>query len=65
MFGKCYNVPMSMLHACGYHGCETLTLSAYCFEHDGIIRAQIEAERVAGRDHRTPREGAEAPQSAA
>jgi len=47
MFGKCYNEGlMPMLHGCAYEGCETFTLSTYCFEHESVIRAEIEAERV-------------------
>jgi hypothetical protein len=37
---------MPMLHGCGYAGCETLTLSTYCLQHEQVIRAQIETERA-------------------
>jgi hypothetical protein len=66
MFGKCYNVVMPMLHGCALPGCETFTLSTYCFEHELVIRAEIEAERaqLAARDEPTARELAETPQPA-
>lgn len=67
MFGKCYNAGlMPMLHGCAYQGCETFTLSTYCFEHELVIRAEIEAERqqVAARDEPTAREMSEAAQPA-
>lgn len=35
-----------MLHGCAFPGCETLTLSPYCFEHERIVRAEIEAQRT-------------------
>lgn len=38
---------MPMLHGCSFPGCETLTLSAYCLEHELFIRAELEAERAA------------------
>lgn len=38
---------MPMLHGCAFRGCETFTLSTYCFEHELLIRAEIEAERAA------------------
>lgn len=37
---------MPMLHGCAVPGCDTLTLSTYCLEHELLIRAEIEAERV-------------------
>ena len=37
---------MPMLHGCAFPGCETFTLSTYCFEHELSIRAEIEAERA-------------------
>ncbi|HJQ49404.1 MAG TPA: hypothetical protein VJ838_02715 [Gaiellaceae bacterium] len=57
---------MPMLHGCAYQGCETFTLSTYCFEHELVIRAEIEAERqqVAARDEPTAREMSEAAQPA-
>ena len=67
MFGKCYNGGlMPMLHGCAYAGCETFTLSTYCFEHESVIRAEIEAERVhvAARDEPTTRESTDAAQRA-
>jgi len=67
MFGKCYNGGlMPMLHGCAYEGCETFTLSTYCFEHELVIRAEIEAERVhvAARDEPTTRESTDAAQRA-
>ena len=55
-----------MLHGCAYAGCETFTLSTYCFEHELVIRAEIEAERVhvAARDEPTTRESTDAAQRA-
>jgi hypothetical protein len=47
MFGKCYNVRVPMLHGCAFAGCETFTLSTYCFEHERVIRAEVETERSA------------------
>lgn len=35
-----------MLHSCSFVGCETLTLSPYCFEHERLIRAELELERA-------------------
>lgn len=46
MFGKCYNVRVPMLHGCAVRGCETLTLSTYCYGHELSSRAEIEAERA-------------------
>ena len=37
---------MPMLHGCSFPGCDTLTLSAYCYEHELLIRAEIDAERA-------------------
>lgn len=56
---------MPMLHSCGFRACETFTLSTYCYEHEQLIRAEIEAERsqVAARDEPTARELAETTQS--
>lgn len=61
MFGKCYNVGMPMLHGCAFTGCETFTLSTYCYEHELSIRAEMEAEcaRPATPDEPTTRELAE------
>jgi len=36
---------MPMLHGCAFPGCSTLTLSAYCVEHELLIRAVKESER--------------------
>ena len=49
---------MPMLHGCSFPGCETLTLSTYCYEHELLIRAEIEAERAhaASRDEPVARE---------
>ena len=49
---------MPMLHSCSFAGCETLTLSPYCFEHERVIRSEVEAERghTAARDEPTARE---------
>jgi hypothetical protein len=56
-----------MLHGCAFQSCETLTLSAYCFEHELFIRAEIEAERtqLAGRDESAARAPADVPRAAA
>ncbi|MGZ4408055.1 MAG: hypothetical protein ACXVRZ_06325 [Gaiellaceae bacterium] len=66
MFEKCYKTGlMPMLHGCSFNGCETFTLSTYCFEHELLIRAEIEAERaadVARRDEPTARELADSAQ---
>jgi len=37
---------MPMLHGCAFPGCETFTLSTYCFEHELAIRAELESERA-------------------
>ena len=57
---------MPMLHGCAFSGCETFTLSTYCFEHEQFIRSELEAERaeLAARDEPTVR-GANTPQAAA
>ena len=49
---------MPMLHGCAFSGCETFTLSTYCFEHDQLIRAELEAERgqLVAQDAPTSRE---------
>lgn len=36
---------MPMLHGCAFPGCTTLTLSAYCVEHELLMRAMKESER--------------------
>lgn len=49
---------MPMLHGCSFPACNTLTLSTYCYEHDLLVRAEIEAERsqAATRDEPVARE---------
>jgi hypothetical protein len=49
---------MPMLHSCSFPGCDTLTLSTYCYEHELLIRAEIESERIraATRDELVARE---------
>ncbi len=37
---------MPMLHSCSFPSCDTLTLSPYCFDHEQVIRAEMEAERA-------------------
>ncbi|HZT84542.1 MAG TPA: hypothetical protein VE984_03870 [Gaiellaceae bacterium] len=58
---------MPMLHGCAFSDCETFTLSTYCFEHEQLIRSEVEAERarLAARDEPTTRETAQAPRAAA
>jgi hypothetical protein len=58
---------MPMLHGCAFPDCETFTLSTYCFEHEQLIRLELEAERakLAARDEPTTRELNAAPQPAA
>jgi hypothetical protein len=53
-----YGVVVPMLHGCSFQGCDTFTLSTYCFEHERLIRAGIEAERAqaAVRDEPITRE---------
>ena len=65
MFGKCYNGVMPMLHGCAFPACDTFTLSTYCFEHELVVRAEIEAERMqlASGDEPTARELAARPAS--
>ena len=50
-----------MLHSCSFPSCDTRTLSTYCWEHDVLIRSEIEAERdqAAVRDYALARELAE------
>lgn len=50
-----------MLHSCSFLDCETLTLSPYCFEHERLIRAEMESERAQAvvRDEPLAREIAE------
>ena len=57
---------MPMLHGCAFPGCETFTLSTYCFEHELSIRAEIEAERAQRAvQEELPAELAHAPRTAA
>ena len=58
---------MPMLHGCAFSGCETFTLSTYCFEHEQLIRSKLEAERAQldMRGEPTARETAEASRVAA
>jgi len=37
---------MPMLHGCGFPGCSTFTLSTYCVEHELLVRALKESERI-------------------
>lgn len=41
---------MPMLHGCAFPGCSTLTLSAYCVEHELLARAAKESERAHDRN---------------
>jgi hypothetical protein len=52
---------MPMLHSCSFPSCDTRTLSTYCWEHEVLIRSEIEAERdeAAVRDYPLGRELAE------
>lgn len=56
-----------MLHGCAFAGCDTFTLGTYCFEHERLIRAELETEReqVAARDEPTTRGSAGVPRAAA
>jgi hypothetical protein len=58
---------MPMLRGCTFPDCETLTLSAYCLEHELFIRTEIQVDRT--RDAESPpgmaREGTAGPQVAA
>jgi hypothetical protein len=66
MFGKCYKGRvMPMLHGCAFPGCETLTLSPYCLEHELFVRAEIEAERGQAPYEATDREVVAVPRGAA
>ena len=38
-----------MLHGCAFADCDTFTLSTYCFEHERVVRAEVEAERAQPR----------------
>jgi hypothetical protein len=37
---------MPMLHGCAFPGCSTFTLSTYCVEHELLVRAVKESERM-------------------
>jgi hypothetical protein len=54
---------MPMLRGCNFPDCETLTLGAYCLEHELFIRAETEAERKQGPEATSQEIGA--PSSAA
>ena len=41
---------MPMLHGCAFPGCSTFTLSTYCVEHELLVRAVKESERVHAAD---------------
>jgi hypothetical protein len=41
---------MPMLHGCAFPGCSTFTLSTYCVEHELLVRAVKESERVHASD---------------
>ena len=41
---------MPMLHGCGFPGCSTFTLSTYCVEHELLVRAAKESERIHAAD---------------
>lgn len=41
---------MPMLHGCAFPGCSTFTLSTYCVEHELLVRAVKESERVHATD---------------
>jgi hypothetical protein len=57
---------MPMLHGCAFQGCETLTLSVYCLEHELFARAENEAERTQGSQHgAATADGVAGPQAAA
>lgn len=58
---------MPMLHGCAFSGCETFTLSTYCYEHERLIRSELEAERaqLSALDEPTTRELTTAPQALA
>lgn len=45
---------MAMLHGCAFPGCSTLTLSAYCVEHELLVRAAKESERTHTSDEFDP-----------
>lgn len=45
---------MPMLHGCAFPGCSTLTLSAYCVEHELLVRAARESERTHEPDELDP-----------
>jgi hypothetical protein len=43
-----------MLHSCSFPGCDTRTLSTYCWEHELLIRNEIEAERENATNRERP-----------
>jgi hypothetical protein len=42
---------MPMLHGCAFPGCSTFTLSTYCVEHELLVRAVKESERIHAPSH--------------
>jgi hypothetical protein len=48
---------MPMLHGCAFQDCQTFTLSTYCYEHELVLRAELEFERtrLAARDEPSAR----------
>ena len=58
---------MPMLRGCTFPDCETLTLSAYCLEHELFIRTEIEVDRArdAERSQGMAREDTAGPRAAA
>jgi hypothetical protein len=45
---------MPMLHGCAFPGCSTYTLSTYCVEHELLVRAVKESERLHDRPEDEP-----------
>jgi hypothetical protein len=43
-----------MLHSCSFPGCETPTPSAYCWEHERLLRCEIEDDRDERLIHEHP-----------
>jgi hypothetical protein len=62
VLGNGYPAGMPMLRSCSFLGCETLTLSPYCVEHERLVRTELESERVQAvvRDEPLARESADA-----
>jgi hypothetical protein len=57
---------MPMLHGCAFQDCQILTLSTYCYEHELVLRAELEFERTqtVARDEPTARKSRQTPQPA-